>query len=128
MAKAIPVKQDDSYEEMAATYQVLEIARLNEVLKKHKVPSKVRLKICTAYFFDSGVFLDCGWLKAAGKQVWPALCFAERPLDPDEGLGDIKKLYAPSPFFAFHEYAHGGIHEYFEESGQRVEDIEFGNL
>jgi hypothetical protein len=69
MAKTIPVKQDDSYEEMAATYQVIEIARLNEVLKKHKVPAKVRRQICTAYFFDSGVFLDCGWLKASGKRV-----------------------------------------------------------
>ena len=28
--KPFPVKRDDSYEEMAATYQVLEIARLND--------------------------------------------------------------------------------------------------
>jgi hypothetical protein len=56
------------------------------------------------------------------------LCFAERPLDPEEGLGGIAKLYAPSQFFAFHEYAYGDIHDYFEENGQRVEGIEHGNL
>ena len=126
--KTFPVKRDDSYEEMAATYQVLEIARLNDLLKKHKLPAKVRRKICTEYFFDSGVFLDCGWLKAAGKQVFPTLCFAERPIDPEKGLGDIKKLYAPSPFFSFHEYAYGDIHSYFEEGDESVGDIEHGNL
>jgi hypothetical protein len=128
MANSIPVEQDDSYEEMAATYQVIEIARLNEVLKKYNVPDKVRREICTDYFFDSGVFLDCGWLKISGQQVWPALCFAERPLDPEEGLGDIAKLYAPSPFFSFHEYAHGDIDHYFDEGSESIEDIEHGNL
>jgi hypothetical protein len=128
MAKKIPVALDAVYEEMAASYQVIEIARLNEVLKKHKIPAKVRRKICTNYFFGNGVFLDCGWLKVADQQVWPALCFAERPLDPTEGLGDIVKLYAPSPFFAFHEYAHGDIINYFDESGESVDDIEHGNL
>ena len=128
MAKTTPVVQDDAYEEMAATYQVIEIARLNEVLKKHKVSARARRKICTDYFFASGVFLDCGWLKASGKRVWPSLCFAEKPLDPNEGLGGTTKLYAPSQFFSFHEYAHGDIVNYFDENGESVEDIEHGNL
>src|SRR5262245_39452812 len=98
MAKSTPVVRDDAYEEMAATYQVIEIARLNEVLKKHKVSARVRRKICTDFFFDSGVFLDCGWLTVSGKRVWPSLCFAEKPLDENEGLGDMTRLYAPSPF------------------------------
>jgi len=84
MANTIPVEQHDSFEEMAATYQVIEIARLNAVLKEHNLSDEVRREICTAYFFDSGVFLDCGWLNVSGKQVWPTLCFAERPLDPTE--------------------------------------------
>jgi hypothetical protein len=128
MASSIPVEQDDCYEEMAATYQVIEIARLNEVLKTHNLPADLRRAICEDYFFDSGVFLDCGWLKVSGMQVWPALCFAERPLDAKEGLGDITKLYAPSLFFSFHEYAHGDIDNYFDESNESVEDIEHGNL
>jgi hypothetical protein len=128
MASGFPVVHDDSYEEMAATYQVIEIARLNEVLKKHNVPDDVRREICTDYFFDSGVFLDSGWIKVEGKQVWPKMCFAERPLDPEEGLGDITKLYAPSEYFSFHEYAHGDIDSYFQENAESIEDIEHGNL
>ena len=128
MAKTFPVERDDIFEEMAATYQVIEIARLNEVLKSHKIPKRVRRKICEDYFFDNGVFLDCGWLKVDGKQVWPTLCFAERPLHPTEGLGDITKLYAPSQFFSFHEYASGDIVSYYDELGESTDSIEHGNL
>ena len=126
MAKKFPVVQDDVYEGMASSYQVVEMARLNEVLRKHKVPLKVRRKICEIYFFGAGVFLDCGWLKAEGKKVVPTLCFAERPVDPEEGLGGITKLYAPSEFFAFHEYVTGDIIACFDERG--TEKIEHGNL
>lgn len=128
MANSIPVEQDDCYEKMAATCQVIEIARLNEVLKTHNLPADLRPAICEEYFFESGVFLDCGWLKVAGRQVWPALCFAERSLDAEEGLGDITKLYAPSQFFSFHEYAHGDIDYYFDKCSESVDDIEHGNL
>ncbi len=126
MAKKIPVVQTDVYDEMAATYQLVEMARLNEVLRRHKVPVQARRKICEIYFFGAGVFLDCGWLKVEGKQVFPTLCFAERPVDPVEGLGGITKLYAPSEFFAFHEYVTGDIIACFDE--RVVEDIEYGNL
>ena len=126
MGKKLPVVQDDAYEEMAASYQLVEMARLNEVLRKHKIPVKTRRRICEIYFFGAGVFLDCGWLKAEGKQVFPTLCFAERPVDPDEGMGSITKLYAPSAFFAFHEYVTGDITACFDE--RATEDIEHGNL
>jgi hypothetical protein len=122
------IVRDDVYEEMASTYQVIEIARLNEVLKKHKLTAKVRRAICEAYFFDNGVFLDCGWLTAADTKVFATLCFAERPLDPDEGLGEIETLYVPSEFFSFHEYAGGDVGVYFDEQEESVADIEHGNL
>jgi hypothetical protein len=128
MANSIPVERGDAYEEMAATYQMIEIGRLNEVLKKHYIPDDVRREVCTDYFFDSGNFLDCGWIKVSGRQIWPSLCFAEKPLDPNEGLGDMTKLYAPSQFFSFHEYAHGDIDNYFDENGESLQGIEHGNL
>jgi hypothetical protein len=128
MAKKFPIEQDDSYEEMAATYQVIEIARLNEVLKRHKIPDEVRREICTDYFFENGVFLDSGWFKVSGNQVFPTLCFAERPVDPEEGLGEIAKLHIPSQFFSFHEYAHGDINLYFEDDAESIGNIEHGNL
>ena len=126
MAKKFPVVQDDVYDLMASSYQVVEMARLNEVLRRHKVPVKTRRRICETYFFGAGVFLDCGWLKAGGKKVFPTLCFAERPVDPVEGLGGIAKLYAPSELFAFHEYVTGDLIACFAE--RAVEDIEHGNL
>jgi hypothetical protein len=128
MAQKIPVNRDDGYEEMAASYQLIEIARLNEILTKHKLPKRVRRKICEEYFFDNGTFLDCGWLKVDGKQVWPTLCFAERPLNPTEGLGDITKLHAPSQLFSFHEYADGAVVSYYDEQRESTESIEHGNL
>jgi hypothetical protein len=88
-------------------------------------PVKVWRKICEMSFFGAGVYLDCGWLKAEGKKVFPTLCFAERPVDPEEGLGGITKRYAPSQFFAFHEYVTGDVIAYFDE--RAVEDIEHGN-
>lgn len=53
MANTFPVERDDSYEEMAATYQVIEIARLNEVLKKHNMSAKrfARITSSTLAFF-----------------------------------------------------------------------------
>ncbi|HEY7329259.1 MAG TPA: hypothetical protein VH592_16575 [Gemmataceae bacterium] len=128
MTKEFPIEQDDSYEVMAATYQVIEIARLNEVLKRHKIPEHARREICTDYFFENGVFLDSGWLKLSGNQVFPTFCFAERPVDPNEGLGEITKLYIPSQFFSFHEYAHGDIAFYFEDEAESIENIDHGNL
>ena len=128
MAKKFPVVQADSYEEMASAYQVLQVAHLDAVLKRYKVPARTRRRICAAYTFESGAFLDSGWLKAAGKRVFPTLCFAERPVDPDEGLGGITRLRVPSPFFAFHEYAGGAVDAYFAAPAEAVENIEHDTL
>lgn len=67
-------------------------------------------------------------MKVSGQQIWPTLCFAERPLHPQHGLGDITKLYAPSQFFSFHEYAHGAIDNYFKDNAESIADIDHGNL
>ena len=122
------IVKSDEYEEMAAVYQCLEIARLNEVLKSHGiVDAEARQVICKEYFFDSGNFLDAGWFKSGGKTLWPELGFAERPLDPEEGLGEIKKLHLAEDF-SFHEYAGGDIEWYFVEHNEDASEIEAGSL
>lgn len=129
MAEQFPVVQDDAYEEMAATYQALEVARLNDVLKRYEVPDQARREICQAYSFEAGAFLDSGWLRVVegeGVRLYPTLCFAERPVDPHEGLGDITTLHAPSPSFSFHEYAGGAISVYFDDRSEAIDDIEHG--
>jgi hypothetical protein len=60
--------------------------------------------------------------------VFPTLCFAERPVGPEEGLGCITRLHAPSEFFAFHEYVTGGIVACFDEGAEAVDEIERGCL
>ena len=115
------------YEEMASSYQCVEIDRLNVVLKENGISDvEVRKSICEHYFFQSGVFLDSGWIVSEGKKVWPELCFAERPLDPNKGLGEIEKLHVPSDHFSFHEYAHGDLDLYFEDNGEDMSEIEQG--
>src|SRR5262245_20934930 len=101
----IPVERNDDYKDMVQSYQLIEVARLNELLKKHRIPVEARREICEEYFFDNSVFLDFGWLKVSGRQVSPALCFAEKPLDIDtEGyFVDASKLYVQTKYFSFHE-------------------------
>ena len=115
------IQQTDAYEEMAATWQCLEIARLNDVLKSSGVTSQqLRKEICSRYFFGSGDFLDSGWFECAGKPLHPGLCFAERQTPEANGkLGSIRTLHVQSDAFAFHGYAHGNIGWYF---GQHDED------
>lgn len=120
------IVKSDEFDEMAATYQCLEIARLNEVLKRHGIAdAQTREAICKDYIFDSSHFLDAGWFKSGDRTLWPELCFAERPLDPQEGLGDIQTLHM-AEYFSFHEYAHGDTYWYFQEHHEDASEIEIG--
>ncbi|MBV9467684.1 MAG: hypothetical protein JOZ57_00390 [Abitibacteriaceae bacterium] len=117
--------QDDAYEEMAATYQCLEIDRLNTILKQYGMDDKaLRQKICAEYFSCNGYFLDAGTFISQSKQVYPQIAFAERPCDPRRGLGAIETLYVTSASFSFHEYADGDIYWYFDEHNEDVSEIE----
>ena len=116
---------EDEYEAMATTYQCLEIARLNEVLKQHGIDDAgLRRQICTQFMFDSGEFLDTGWFVTGSKRVYPELCFAERAYDEDEGPGEIETLHANPDTFSFHEYAAGDVGWYFDEQNEDVSEIE----
>jgi hypothetical protein len=124
-AKSPKIIRDDDYEEIAASYQCLEIDRLNQVLKKHGIVDiGVRQKICEEYIFDSGSFLDSGWFRSGDRILWPELCFAERK---SMGEGPIQSLHVLSEHFAFHEYAFGDGSWYFEEHNEDVSEIEHGN-
>lgn len=120
--------REEAYEEIAATYQCLEIARLNEVLKRHGVSDKnTRTQICEEFVFESGGFLDSGWFEGHGKKVRPQLCFVEGVKSTTEEAED-HLLYMPSESFAFHEYANGDIHWYFDEHAENASEIKTGEL
>ncbi len=110
-------------DEFAATYQSLEVARLNQVLKTNGISKAVRRKICEDYFFDQGVFLDDGWFQENGIRVGPVVAFATRDRD-----GDIKHLHLPDPKIGtmYHEYAHGAVAWLFDDKKEDASEIKVG--
>ncbi len=120
---------DELYESLMAAYQITEIARLNEVLKRHGIiDAALRERICAEFADANGVFMDRGWLEAAAgaDRFWPELTFSRRTLDPDDGLGDMEELLLPEYASNFHDYAQGAIEYYFEENSQSLGDIQAG--
>jgi hypothetical protein len=96
------------YEDLASTYQVVQIALLNSILKAHGIADKrKRRQICEDFIFDEGLIHDEGafQLKPGGKWFAPVLSFTDAPGDPDEGFSRSKKLYElPDVFTGYHEW------------------------
>ena len=117
------------HEEMAIDYQVLDMARLNETLKKHGITDKgLRQQICSDYIFDSAYSFDAGWFKRGDKRLYPQLCFAERAEDPDANLGEVQVLHIPSEDYDLHDSAFGNADWYFEEHGEDASEIQTGSF
>src|SRR4051812_46510592 len=107
--------RDDAYEEMAAAYQCVLLAALDEALEVQGVAKKTRRKVCETFLFNLGNFHDQGWLRptADAAPVYPLLCFTTTFLNTDTPVNRLGPVYAPSSFFAFHEYAFGCVEVYF---------------
>jgi hypothetical protein len=128
--KTKPKSPEELYEGLGATYQVVEIALLNSILKAHGIADKrKRRKICEDFLFDLGVIIDEGAFQTerGGRWYAPVPCFTDAPGSPDDGFGRGKKLYKPSdaPFFAFHEYALGDIEHFFKDLSEKT-DFDWG--
>jgi hypothetical protein len=120
---------DELYESLMAAYQITEIARLNEVLKRHGVgDTALRERICAEFADANGVSMDRGWLEptADAARFWPELTFSRRTLDPEEGLGAMEELVLPEYASNFHDYVQGAIEYYFEEHAQTLGEIRAG--
>ncbi len=127
MAKNARLVRDDAYEEMAATYQVVQMAVLNDILKDCGIKQKkVRRRICEQFAFGMGNFHDQYWFKVNGKKVYPLLCFSKKFLNVDTKIDELGTVFAPSSGFAFHEYAFGDAVSYFDENKEIASDIEMG--
>lgn len=121
------IKQGDIHDPLVATYQTLEVARLNDVLKKCGISSaKTRRKICEDYFFDSGYFLDSCWFSDQGGRFRPGVYFAE--VGPDGNETDSVYLPDPSLGTMFHEYAHGAAAWFFEDHSEDASEIQTGDI
>lgn len=120
--------KDDSYEEIAATYQCIQIAHLNEALIENGIADKeLRKKICESFIFENSVFNDQFWFEAEGKRWYPLSVFTETPTFPVIEVEQLGEVYLRSDAFEFHEYAHGNIDWYFEEKNEDPNDINVGN-
>ncbi|OWK38518.1 hypothetical protein [Fimbriiglobus ruber] len=129
MAKTVRVVRDDAYEEMGAAYQRVLTAALDAALRESGVKSAAtRRKVAESFVFALGEFHDSGWLRPAegAAPVYPVLCFTERFLNVDTPPSALGTVYAPSPGFAFHEYAHGSVEAF--HAGDPAAQIETGSF
>ena len=117
MKKPTRLVQEDAYEEMASSYQCLQVSILDAALRENGIADPdVRRKVCESYLFSVGQFHDEGWLKteASSEPVYPLLCFSRRPLNADHSIDHLGDVFAPSEMFAFHEYAMGNASLLYE--------------
>lgn len=122
------ISNGSEHEEMAMDYQCIQLARLNETLKKHGIADKdLRQQICSDYLFDQSYFFDAGWFEHNGTRLYPQLCFAERVQDPKQNLGDVQVLHIQSQDYDLHDSVFGNSHWYFEDHQEDASEIKTGS-
>ena len=120
------IVEGEEHDPLCATYQTLEVARLNDALKECGVSDRnIRRAVCEAYFFNSGHFLDSCWFSESSRRFRVGIYFAE--LDASNTLTGTVYLPAPSVGTMFHEYAHGAAAWLFDDHAESVEEIEVGD-
>jgi hypothetical protein len=123
----VPMTRDDAYEEIAACYQGVLVMELDEALRDSGIEDEAtRRRVCARLLFGLGNFHDQYWFRAGGRRMHPLLCFSEAFLDTDTPLSGLGTVYAPSPSFAFHEYADGAVTWYFEDRDADGDEPEIG--
>ncbi len=121
------IKQGDIHDSLCATYQTLEVARLNSVLKKCGISNvKMRRQICEEYFFDSGYFLDSCWFVDQGRRFRPGVYFAHIGSHANETY----TVYLPDQSVGtmFHDYAHGASAWLFDDHAENASEVETGDI
>lgn len=125
MAEATRLVRNVAYEEMASSYQCLQVATLDAAMQEQGITDPaVRQKVCKTFLFAMGNFHDQYWLKPStdAERVYPLLCFSKRFLNTDTPIDELGDVYAPSEMFAFHEYAFGSAALLYEgDSNAKVE-------
>jgi len=123
----VVIVDGDQHDPLCATYQMLEMGRLNATLKECGVlDSAVRRAVCATYFFNAGYFLDNCWVGGTGRRFRVGLYFAE--LDGQNSPTGTVVLPDPAFGTVFHEYAHGAAAGLFEDNEESVDNIECGDV
>jgi hypothetical protein len=121
------IVEGDKHDPLTATYQTLELARLNDVLKECGVSDVgLRRRICESYFFNAGYFLDSCWFEDQDSRFRPGLYFAEL----DRNSQPTGSIYLPDPNVGtmFHEYAHGAAAWLYDDHNEDASEIEVGSV
>ena len=129
IVEATRLIRDETYEELGASYQCLQVGVLDAALQEHGVTdADLRRRICESFLFAMGEFHDQGWLKSSPVvgPVYPLLCFSKRFLNTDTPVGELGDVYVPSEMFSFHEYAFGNAALLYE--GDPNANIETGSF
>lgn len=127
MTNTLRVVRDDVYEEIAMTFQRVQVAELNEALKSSGVSdSTLRKQICSRFSFALGNFFDQYWFEVDGHKYYPLMCFSERFLNTDTPIDELGTVYAPSILFAYHEMAGGDADWYFDDQNEAEDAITMG--
>ena len=117
--------RDKIHDTLVATYQSLEAAALNRVLKEQGIDDiEKRREIISAFLFHQGVTLDQFWFKEKGQRWFPGVYFSTAPHDKiEDGV-----VHLPSAEYGmnFHEYAHGAA-DWALENENGPDKIETGN-
>jgi hypothetical protein len=122
-------KNDDDYEDMASTFQIMMINWLNLSLDKAGITSKSkRFEICQDFCFMFSIWKDQYWFKdSSGNKVYPCIAFASNGPAADMDIDKLGTVHFPSRHFSFKEYLSGNMHYYYEEHGEEIsEQIETG--
>jgi hypothetical protein len=116
-------------DEAAMTFMALTVHRLNTALTESGVDNAaLRQEVCAKFLFEFAYHHDAGWLSQGGQKLFPLVTFAKRRNpEEDENLGGIEEIHVPTSASSWHEYAHGVVSQYFEESAETVDDISFGS-
>lgn len=115
MLKNLKISYDDEYEDMGMEFLARLTEMLSGVLEANGMMDRTQRKeTCTQFLFELGNTLDQGSLKCGGANVHPVMCFLsgtnQDGLHTQPGV-----LNLPSQFFAYHEYAHSMVDDFFGE-------------
>lgn len=121
------IVRGDLHDPLIATYQTLELARLNQTMKECGITDvDLRRAICEQYFFDSGHFIDSGWFSEEERRFRPGIYFAE----VGENSRDTEAILLPDPVAGtmLHEYSHGAAAWLFDDHDEDASEIVTGDV
>lgn len=111
-------------EELLINFVILQVEKLNLVLKENGIAEKdIRQKICEEFFFEFSESIDSCYLSKEEKVFSPMICFGEFQNKESLLIDEVNKLHVPTKAISLHESALGNSDWYFEEANEDTSEI-----